>query len=133
MVGEAVEQGSGQSFRAEDFGPFLEGQVAGHQGGSALIALAEHLEEQLGAGLGQGHEAQFVDDQQFVAGDLLLKTEQLLVVTGLDQLADQGRSGGEAHAVSLLACSQAKRERDVGLAGAAVAQQQHVLAASEEL
>jgi hypothetical protein len=76
-MGEPVEQGAGEAFRAEDFGPFLEGQVAGHQGGSAFIALAEHLEEQLGAGLGQGHEAQLVDDQQFVAGDLLLKTEQL--------------------------------------------------------
>jgi hypothetical protein len=31
------------------------------------------------------------------------------------------------------ACSQSKRERDVGLSGAAVAQQQNVLAASDEL
>ena len=28
VVGEPVEQGAGQPFRAEDFGPFLEGQVA---------------------------------------------------------------------------------------------------------
>ena len=83
MVGEPVEQGSGQPFRAEDLGPFLEGQVAGHQRRAAFVALAEDLEEQLGAGLGQRHEAQFIDDQQFVAGDLLLKAQQLSSHRGL--------------------------------------------------
>jgi hypothetical protein len=29
MVGNAVEQGDGQPFGAEDLGPFVEGQVAG--------------------------------------------------------------------------------------------------------
>jgi hypothetical protein len=33
--------------------------------------LAEHLEEQLGACLRQRHEAQLIDDEQFIAGDLL--------------------------------------------------------------
>ena len=83
VVGEAVEQGAGEPFGAEDFGPFLEGQVGSHHRRTALVALAEHLEEQLGAGLGQGHEAQLVDDEQFIAGDLLLEPEQLLVVAGL--------------------------------------------------
>ena len=31
VVGKPIEQGAGQPFRAEDFGPFLEGQIAGHQ------------------------------------------------------------------------------------------------------
>jgi hypothetical protein len=31
MMGNAVEQGVGEPFRTEDFGPFLEGQVAGDQ------------------------------------------------------------------------------------------------------
>ena len=39
----------------------------------ALVALADGLEEQLGAGLRQRHIAQFVDDQQFVGGHLLLE------------------------------------------------------------
>ena len=118
-MGEAVEQGSGEAFGAEDFGPFLEGQVAGHQGGAALVALAENLEEQFGAGLGQRHEAQFIDDQQLIAGDLLLEAEQLLFVAGLDQFADQRGGGGEAHAMSALAGSQSQGQGDVRLAGAA--------------
>ena len=31
VMGNAVEQSAGEAFRAEDLGPFLEGQVAGHQ------------------------------------------------------------------------------------------------------
>ena len=61
MVGEAVEEGPGEPFRAEDLGPLVEGQVGCHQDRSSLVAVAEHLEEQLGSGLGQRHEAQFVD------------------------------------------------------------------------
>ena len=40
-------RGSGQSFRAEDFRPLVEGQIGGH-----VIALAEDLEEQFRAGPG---------------------------------------------------------------------------------
>jgi len=32
VVGEPIEQGSGEAFGAEHFGPFLERQVAGDQG-----------------------------------------------------------------------------------------------------
>ena len=130
-MGEPVEQGAGEPFGAEDLGPFLEGQVRGYQGRAALVALAEHLEEQLGAGLRQGHEAQFIDDEQFVAGDLLLEAEQLFLVAGLDQLADQCGGSGEAHAVTTLAGSQAESQSDVRFPCAAVAQQQDVFAAGE--
>jgi hypothetical protein len=46
--------------------------------------LAEHLEEQLGAGHGQWHEAEFIDDEQLIAGDLLLEAEELLLVWSFD-------------------------------------------------
>src|ERR1700677_825266 len=121
-MGEPVEQGACESSRAEDFGPLLEGQVRGDEGRSTLVALAEHLEQQFGAGFGQRHEPQFVNDQQLIAGDLLLEAEQLLLVTGLDEFADQRSSGGEAYAVSALAGGQAQSQSDVRLARAAVAQ-----------
>ena len=31
MVGKPIEQGASKAFGSEDFGPFLEGQIAGHQ------------------------------------------------------------------------------------------------------
>ena len=73
---QPVQQGSGQSFRAEDLGPLVEGQIGGHHDGAPLVALAEDLEEQFRAGGGQGHEAQFFDDQQIRTGKLTLQAEQ---------------------------------------------------------
>ena len=133
VVGKAVEQGSGEALGAEDFSPFGEGQVAGDHGGAALVTLAEGLEEQFRAGLGEQHEAMFIDDEQIVAGHLLLEAEQLLLVAGLDQFADQCGGGDEADAMPALAGRQAERQRDVRLAGAAVAQQQDVFLARQEL
>ena len=56
-MGESVQQGSGQAFRAEDLGPLIEGQVGGDEDGAPLVALAEDLEEEFRAGGGKGHEA----------------------------------------------------------------------------
>ena len=63
-VRKAVQQRSGQAFRAKDLGPLIEEQFGGDQSRTPLIALAEDLKQQLRPGLGQGHEAQFIDDQQ---------------------------------------------------------------------
>ena len=51
MMGEAIEQRAGQSLGAEHAGPLIEGQIAGHDDRAAFVALAEDLEQQLGAGL----------------------------------------------------------------------------------
>ena len=72
MVGEPVQQRAGEAFRAEDLGPFVEGKIRGHQDGPSLVALAEDLEEEFSTGAGEGHEAQFVDDQQVQARQLSL-------------------------------------------------------------
>ena len=60
-------------------------------------------------------------------------SQQLALVTRFDQRMDQGGGGGEADAVALLAGGEPWRKRDMGLAGSAVAEQQHVLSAGEEL
>ena len=48
-MSEAVQQGAGQSLRAEDLGPLVEGQVGGDQDRTPLVSLAEDLEEELSA------------------------------------------------------------------------------------
>ena len=73
VVGEPVQQRAGEAFRPEDRSPFVEGQVGGDQDGTPLIPLAEDLEEEFRSGGGQGHEAQFVDDQQVEAGQIPLE------------------------------------------------------------
>ena len=54
MVGEPVQQGSGEPLRAEYAGPLVKRQVGGDQDGAPLVALAEDLEEEFRAGGGQG-------------------------------------------------------------------------------
>src|SRR5258707_12629546 len=78
--------------RLEHAGPLVERQIAGDDGGAALVALAEDLEQQLGAGCRKGYIAEFINDQQLVTGQLALQSQQTLLVFGLDQLMDQ--SGG---------------------------------------
>ena len=58
--------------RPEHAGPLVEWQIAGDDGGAALIALAEDLKQELRAGRRQGHIAEFVDDQLLVGRQLPL-------------------------------------------------------------
>jgi hypothetical protein len=51
VMGETIEQRAGQPLGTEHAGPLVEGQVAGDDDRAALVALAEDLEQQLGAGL----------------------------------------------------------------------------------
>ncbi len=62
-------------------------------------------------------------------GELLLEAEQALLIARLHELVDEGGGGGEADAETLLTSGQPETESDVGLAGAAVAERDDVLAA----
>ena len=128
VVGQPVEKRAGEAFGAECLGPFVKRQIAGDQGRSALVALRDQFEQQLGAGLRQRHEAEFIDDEQLVSCHLLLEAQQAALVAGLHHLADQGRGGGEADGQALLAGGQTKAERDVRLARATGAESNNVLA-----
>ena len=83
-------RGAGEPLGAEDFGPLVEGQVAGDQRGVAFISLTDGLEEQLGTGFRQRQIAQFVDDQEFVSREWLRETPQGFFAARRDQFADQG-------------------------------------------
>src|SRR3954452_22951892 len=72
VVGQSVEQRTGQPLGPEHAGPLVERQIAGDDGGAALVALAEDLEQELGAGRRKGYIAEFIDDQQLVTCQLAL-------------------------------------------------------------
>ena len=61
MMGETVEQGRGHFRVAEHTGPFPEGKIRSHRDGCAFIELADEMEQQLAAGLGEGQVAKFVE------------------------------------------------------------------------
>src|SRR3954453_2423368 len=106
-------------------------QIAGPQGRAAFVALAEHLKQQLGAGLRERHIAEFINDQQLVAGQLALQAAQSLLVPGFNHLMDQGRSSDEPDRQPFLTSRQAEPQREMGLAGAAVAERDDGLTAGD--
>ena len=62
MVQQAVEHGGGEGgVVVEDLRPLAVHAVGGDDGGAVLVALAEDLEQQVGAGLVDGQVAQFVE------------------------------------------------------------------------
>ena len=95
-MGEPVQQGSGQAFGAEDFGPLFKGQVCGDQEADTFVSTADHIEQEFGPGFGEGHEAQFVEDDQVLAFQLLVETVKGSVLPALQQMGDQARDGEEA-------------------------------------
>ena len=50
VVGQPVEERAGEAFRAHHRRPFVKGKIGGDDGRAAFMALAEHVEQQLGAG-----------------------------------------------------------------------------------
>ena len=105
-------------FGSKRLGPLIERQVGGHQDRAPLVALAEDFEQQLGAGLRERHEAEFVDDQKVILCQLLLQAQQAFFIPGLHQFMNQGSGREEADGEPLLAGRQTETEGDMGLAGA---------------
>ena len=104
MVGQAIQQGPGEAFGAEHLGPLIERQIAGHQGGAALVPLAEHFEQKFGAGFAERDEAELVDDQKAVRRQLLLQAQQALLVPCLHQFVNQGGGRYEPMTTSWTKC-----------------------------
>ena len=65
MVEEPVEDGGGKSCVViEDLRPVFEGAVGGDDQGSALVALTDDLEEEIGAEFIYGEITEFIKDEQ---------------------------------------------------------------------
>jgi len=64
VVQEAVEYGGGSWYVSDEFTPFFEGSVGGHQGGAHFVAAHNDLEEVF-AGLGwELGDAHVIDDKE---------------------------------------------------------------------
>jgi hypothetical protein len=118
MMGEPVEQGASEPFRAEDGRPFIERQIAGNHRCTTFIALAEYLEEQFGADGCEWHIAQFIDDQQLDGVEVLLQRAQPAFVARFHELMDESGRGREGDTVTLLAGRQSSPQGRVRFSGA---------------
>src|SRR5665647_2542796 len=131
MVGQPVEKRTGQALGAEHRRPFLEWKVRSDDGRATFVALAEHLEQKLGAGRRERHIAQFIDDQQLYRGQIALQLQQPSLIAGLHKLMHQTRRRREGNREALLAGRESKAQSDVRLARAGVAERDDVVAAQD--
>lgn len=71
-----------------------------------IVAPRDQLEQELGVGLGQRHEAQFVNDELLDVGHLFLEAQHAAFVARFHQIVDECRGGGETDRPALLAGGQ---------------------------
>lgn len=121
--GEAVDDGSAEPRVGEGLCPAREGFVRGDRHAVLFLPLGQNLEEEFGAAAVEFHVAELIDAQKIdaaVAGDGL---GQLLLVGGLYELVAQLRRQDVLDPVACHRGFGAEGDRQVGLAGAGVADQ----------
>src|SRR5713226_7144231 len=81
-MGQPVEQRGRHFGIAEHARPFAEGEIGGDDDRGALVEPADEVEQELAAGLSEGQIAEFVEDDEVHAGQMIGETA-LASVTGL--------------------------------------------------
>ena len=127
VVEKAVEDGGGNGAVAiEDGGPLLEGFVGGEHDGAALVALADDLEEEVGAALIDGKITDLVKDKDGW-GEIFtqLGFENTFVLGGGERV-DHVDSVGEENGFSAQACGVSKGRGEMGFSDADQAEENDV-------
>ncbi len=117
---EPVKQCAGEPLRAEDLGPFLEGQIGGHHEAVVLIGPTDNLEEQLGSRLGERNVSQFIDDQQMESLEVFVHSLKPSFFSTFHELSDQVGGRVESNGSALGACRKCQGTGQVSFAGSRV-------------
>ena len=73
-MSEAIEERGGHLGVSEDAWPFTEGEIGGDDYGGALVEAADEVEQELATGLGERQIAEFIEDDEVHAGELIGKS-----------------------------------------------------------
>ena len=98
--------------------PQVEGPVGSDPEGAAFVGGGDEPEQQLGTGVVERGEAEFVDDDQVVAEQVLDDAADGVVGQGPVEGLDEVGGGEVADLVPGVDGGDAERDQDVGLAGA---------------
>ena len=127
MVQQSVEHGGSEcGVVVEDLGPFAVDAVGGDDGGAALVALAEDLEQQVGAGFVDGQVPQLVQDEDAGFEEAVQRRLEGACGLGGGERVDRVDGAGEQHRVVRLAGPQAERDGQMRLAQADAADEHDV-------
>ena len=133
VVDEPVDHGGGDGVVAEDLAPGAERLVAGDDHRGAFVAGGDEAEHEVrGFGI-EGDVADLVDDDQRDEGEPAQLGLELALAFGFAEPGDPLGRGRELHALAGEAGADPERDREVRFAGPGRAEQDHVLAAVEEV
>ena len=133
VMRETVEERGGHLRVAEDARPFAEGQVGCHDDGGPLVELADEVEQELAAGLGEGEIAELVEDQEVEAGDQV-RGAALAFGAGFGvELVHQIDDIEEPAAAAVANAGACDADSEMGLAGSSSADQHEIALMIEEV
>ena len=133
VMGEAVEERGGHLGVAEDGRPFAEGEVRGDDDGALLVELADQVEEQLSAGLGKGQIAEFVEDDEVHACEIIGHAA-LAAGAGFGlELVDEIDDVEEAASSTGTDACPGDRDGEMGLAGPSPADEDNIALVRQEV
>ncbi len=133
VVQEAVQDGPGGGHVAQEFAPFLQRSVAGHDGGKVFVTTHDDFQQVFAGVFGQGLEPQVIDQEeiraQVFAQVFVLLVEGFIFHEVPDQIEDGAVEHFETGFNNLVANGLGQR----GFADARRADQQNVLALTDEV
>ncbi len=127
VMDEPVEGGVGDRWIADLGVPACDGQLAGEQRGTGLVARVADLEEVSPLGVIHRRHAEVVDDEQINAAELIEQLRVAAVGAGRGQVSKQFRRLEEEGGVAVAAGFVAEGARQPGFADAGRPDQEQVL------
>ena len=133
VMGEAIEERRSHLGVAEDGWPFAECQVRRDDDRSALVELADEMEQELAAGLGEWQIAQLVEDQKVEAGEQVGGPALPLGAGFGVELVHQVDDVEEPPAAAVANAGPGDADGEMGLAGSGPADEDEVALMIEEV
>jgi hypothetical protein len=118
-VDDAIEDGVGEGWLADDFVPFVEGELAGDEGRAIAIAILDDFHQIAPLVGGEPVWSPVVEDQQIGFDQGTEEAGKATVPVGELQIGEQPRHAGVEHRVAVPARLLGERARQPRLADAA--------------
>ena len=132
VVGEAIEQRGRHLGVGKDARPFAEGKIGGDDDRGALVEPADEVEQELAAGLSERQIAEFVEDDEVHAGQMIGEPA-LPCVAGLGlEPVDEIDDVIEPATCAGSDAASGNGDRQMGLAGAGATDQDGVALLGKE-
>src|SRR5580658_7681277 len=133
LMDESVGDGACGCGVVEQVSPIFEGEVGGHDGGGAQIALVDDLVEQVGAAGIEAEITQLVDEQEVVGGPGREPLAQGVACLRGDEVVDEVGGECESHAIPLDAREVPEGVGEVGFSDPAGSDEDDVAALAHKV